>query len=135
MRRADRICWLTSRRAIDGNAGWTGDFPTGLAPSFLHTCHVGAIPSANCPSPTVLADPLSLAAKCSLACRGGGQQVSADSAPPSAAELAEMPARVSDTMPRAYLAKTARGGAQRRTRARSSSLAASAIAVGAGALL
>ena len=80
----------------------------------------------------MLADPLSLAAKCSVACRGGGEQISAASAPLSAADLAETPQHLSDTMPRAYVAKTG-GSARSRRRARSS-LTASAIAVGGMAL-
>ena len=41
-------------------------------PRGLTTCYVDAVPTASCPSQAVMDDPNSLAAKCNLACRGGG---------------------------------------------------------------
>lgn len=58
---------------LNGNSDLSGPFPTGKAPPNLVTCHVDTLLASSCPAQNVLDDPESLAAKCSISCRGGGK--------------------------------------------------------------
>lgn len=69
---------------LNGNSDLTGPFPTGQAPTTLITCHIDTVLASGCPAQSVLDDPSSLAAKCSLNCRGGGKPANAAPEPGTA---------------------------------------------------
>ena len=67
---------LLTYLALEGNS-LTGPFPSGASPSSLTICHLDPVLTSDCPSVTVMSDPGSLAGRCALKCRGGGQPLNA----------------------------------------------------------
>jgi hypothetical protein len=57
-----------------------GLFPSDAAPPSLASCVVDPVPNDECPDESVLKDASSLANRCKLQCRGGGEEEGADSA-------------------------------------------------------
>lgn len=97
---------------LNGNSDLSGPFPTGKAPPNLITCHVDTLLATSCPAQSVMDDPDSLAAKCSLNCRGGGKPANAtpNSAAADNVAAAEQPTDEKQTLPKQRLVNASEMG-------------------------